>query len=467
MFDFLHNCFSATIIFVIITKDFGSHLESFRYLLLACLLVPQNYLILSYRLGTILTAVSGIFTNLSLSNCCPYSNICVTTFQLGLKDCEDTIIGVPGQKKGISGGESKRLSFASEPTTGLDSFMAESVVNVLYRLASKGKTILCTIHQPPSMVYSMFNYVYFLAEGRLAYSGPTANAITFFSSIGYACPTDFNPADYFMHVLAVDPSKESQSAEKIKVCKLFLINNSYYLCLEKHLFKASWCEQFRVLNWRCTLSSIRNRRFVLVKYLQKIIFAIFVGMLYFGTTLDQAGIMSINGALFYLLAEFSFSVAYVVLNLLPAEYPVLIREHHSGLYKVSSYYISKVLSMVSQFRITADLINILLQNNDSLSYVGSMMSAASPNFAVAASLAGPLLTLVQLTGGLYANVATLPVYLSWIQYLSWFRYGFEAVAVNQWHGIENISKCYEILKNLNFSAVKYYLISIISVNLAF
>ena len=34
--------------------------------------------------------------------------------QLGLSKCENTLIGIPGRMKGISGGEMKRLSFASE-----------------------------------------------------------------------------------------------------------------------------------------------------------------------------------------------------------------------------------------------------------------------------------------------------------------------------------------------------------------
>jgi hypothetical protein len=33
---------------------------------------------------------------------------------MGLKKCAKTIIGIPGKVKGISGGEKKRLSFASE-----------------------------------------------------------------------------------------------------------------------------------------------------------------------------------------------------------------------------------------------------------------------------------------------------------------------------------------------------------------
>lgn len=36
------------------------------------------------------------------------------TFQMGLNKCADVMIGIPGKIKGISGGEKKRLAFASE-----------------------------------------------------------------------------------------------------------------------------------------------------------------------------------------------------------------------------------------------------------------------------------------------------------------------------------------------------------------
>lgn len=49
------------------------------------------------------------------------------------------------------------ILFADEPTSGLDSFMAQSVVTTLQRLASQGRTIICTIHQPSSEVYAMFS----------------------------------------------------------------------------------------------------------------------------------------------------------------------------------------------------------------------------------------------------------------------------------------------------------------------
>ena len=49
------------------------------------------------------------------------------------------------------------MLFADEPTSGLDSFMAQSLITSLQRLAASGHTIMCTIHQPSSEVYAMFD----------------------------------------------------------------------------------------------------------------------------------------------------------------------------------------------------------------------------------------------------------------------------------------------------------------------
>ena len=35
---------------------------------------------------------------------------------------------------------------------------------------------------------------------------------------------------------------------------------------------------------------------------------------------------------------------------------------------------------------------------------------------------------------------TIPDWLSWLQYISWFNYGFEAMNINQWKGYGNIRK---------------------------
>ncbi len=93
---------------------------------------------------------------------------------------------------------------------------------------------------------------------------------------------------------------------------------------------------------------------------------------------------------------------------------------------------------------------------------GTMISASTPTFYVALTVIGPLLIIVRLTAGLMANVAQLPVYISWLQYLSWWRYGYEALSAIQWHSVKNIScealtqTCVksgdEVLSSLSFSA---------------
>ena len=39
-----------------------------------------------------------------------------------------------------------------------------------------------------------------------------------FPRIGYPCPVNYNPADYFVQILAFIPEKEEESKERIKVC---------------------------------------------------------------------------------------------------------------------------------------------------------------------------------------------------------------------------------------------------------
>jgi ABC-type multidrug transport system ATPase subunit len=72
--------------------------------------------------------------------------------RLNLKKCQHNLIGnvAAGGGRGISGGERKRLSFATEvitnpsvlfcdePTSGLDSYMAQSVVDAMQELAMAG-----------------------------------------------------------------------------------------------------------------------------------------------------------------------------------------------------------------------------------------------------------------------------------------------------------------------------------------
>ena len=104
--------------------------------------------------------------------------------ELGLKKCRHSVIGLGGIKKGISGGEAKRLMVASvlldnpsilfldEPTTGLDSHMALALMKTLKKLAAGGRTIIATIHQPSSKIFNMLDMVRFPSEMAFIHISP-------------------------------------------------------------------------------------------------------------------------------------------------------------------------------------------------------------------------------------------------------------------------------------------------------
>jgi len=136
---------------------------------------------------------------------------------LKLVKCQNTRIGGP-LVKGVSGGERKRTSigvelitdpnlvFLDEPTTGLDSFTATSVMESLSDLASKeNRTVISTIHQPNTDIFDMFDRLVLLARGKIIYFNRADLAVDYFSNLGYTCPDTSNPCDYFMSMM----SKES------------------------------------------------------------------------------------------------------------------------------------------------------------------------------------------------------------------------------------------------------------------
>ena len=93
------------------------------------------------------------------------------------------------------------ILFLDEPTSGLDSYAAYIVVNILQELALSGCTVLCTIHQPSSEVFHLFDRVLLLSEGRTLYDGTSRGLGAYLFTLGLPVPEETSPADHIMFLM--------------------------------------------------------------------------------------------------------------------------------------------------------------------------------------------------------------------------------------------------------------------------
>ncbi|KAI7845331.1 hypothetical protein COHA_001172 [Chlorella ohadii] len=147
---------------------------------------------------------------------------------LGLTRCRDTIIG-DHLRRGVSGGERKRVSVGhellinpailllDEPTSGLDSSAARKLVELLRELASAGRCVITTIHQPSSNIYRQLDTVLLLSQGHPIFYGKGGEAAHWFDRLGFACPFGTNIADWILDLASGEVAGKHPSGEEARL----------------------------------------------------------------------------------------------------------------------------------------------------------------------------------------------------------------------------------------------------------
>lgn len=124
-------------------------------------------------------------------------------------------------RRGVSGGERKRVSVGhellidpsvlilDEPTSGLDSTTAMHLMSTLRALASGGRTIITTIHQPSSRLYQQLDNLILMSDGHVMYSGRAQEAAAWFGHLGCKLPYGVNVADFVLDLASgeFDPNE--------------------------------------------------------------------------------------------------------------------------------------------------------------------------------------------------------------------------------------------------------------------
>lgn len=132
---------------------------------------------------------------------------------LELREISDALIlslGVEQRKRvtiAVELAAKPSLLFLDEPTSGLDSQSAYSIVRFLKKLAAAGHGIICTIHQPSSVLIQQFDMILALNPGgNTFYFGPVgdngAAVNKYFADRGVYCPPHKNIAEFILETAA-------------------------------------------------------------------------------------------------------------------------------------------------------------------------------------------------------------------------------------------------------------------------
>jgi len=231
---------------------------------------------------------------------------------LELHDIQDALISSLGveQKKRVTIGvelaaKPSLLLFLDEPTSGLDSNSAYSVVTFLKKLAAAGQAIVCTIHQPSSVLIQQFDSVLALNPGgNTFYFGPVGengkDVIKYFGDRGVQCPPSKNVAEFILETAAKpvkrkDGTRINWNEEWLKsdnqkevLAEIDRINSERSKTVseqndvdEEVEFAASTWTQTTMLTKRTFIQHWRDSSYVYSKLFTAVIIGIFNGFTFF------------------------------------------------------------------------------------------------------------------------------------------------------------------------------------------
>jgi ABC-type multidrug transport system ATPase subunit len=451
--------------------------------------------------------------------------------ELGLSVCADTRISR------ISGGQRKRVSIGSElvtdpslcildePTSGLDAFSSLTVMQSLRHLASNGRTVISTIHQPRSSIFALFDLLLVLSEGRTVYFGRAADAAAYFAGIGFRAPPQFNVADYVIDAVSIDyRSKELESTTKKRVLyfaaehdakhgsgdvgNVEAVNDDSVLAPAvdidgsdsnsnsdgkavryKDRYQNNFVAEWLILTLRAYRRLGRDKQQNVTRLAQTVIFAVLLAFIWLNVgrkNTGPVGYFSVVGVIFFIVVNQGFDAAFGIIFGFPLERAVLMRERATGAYRTITYFFSTVmigctktvvlnclfLSIVywavglresaSAFLFALLVVFITGQAGESIAQTVSVF-AGDPQ--ISAAIVPLVVILCFLTAGFFIPPSAMPGALRWLRYCSFLYWGYEALIKNEFGPIANDVDAANILKGFNDHSRWINLLALVAVAL--
>jgi ABC-type multidrug transport system ATPase subunit len=203
------------------------------------------------------------------------------------------------------------LSFSpplSEPTSGLDSNAANSIMSILSELASRGRIIILSIHQPSMKSFMLMDKIMLLAEGRVMYNGGTSEAANYFGAHGFSCPENESISDYVLDVISEKANHDTLAGLEPQerdfgqiLAKMESAEDASETCFDdegtgwESIERRSIANEFAVLFVRAAKDILRNRTLFIMQLLLSVILALFAGGIFNNVSNDLAGFQNRMG----------------------------------------------------------------------------------------------------------------------------------------------------------------------------
>jgi len=385
---------------------------------------------------------------------------------LQLEKCQHSPIGNM-LIRGVSGGERKRtaigvelitnpdLLFLDEPTSGLDSYSAYNVVQTLRKLARAGCSVLCTIHQPSSEIFHLFDSVILIESGQIMYNGSTADVAKL-----YDCPVHTNPADHAMFLMQTDLEKMRATSAT---------SASHALALTKAAASAdalaparaaggdaivpttaSFWLQTKTLARREWANTTRDKGSLIARFGINAFLTLFASSVFYQAGDSSRATYQLNshfGAITNICISAMFGSAQPMILLFPYERPIFLREYATGTYGALPYFFSKVmvelpltfLVCCETFAIAYPLIGLhgnwillvlcawvlsLVASSTAL-LVGCILTQVKQAMEAAPAIFVPQI----IFSGFFIRIEQIPVWLRWAQYTCFLKFALNLVMI--------------------------------------
>ena len=302
-----------------------------------------------------------------------------------------------------------------------------------------------------------------MRNGRVVFHGPVENVATHFTSFGYICPEDYNPADYAMYVLQTE-SDAALEEKGVFMKDPFITESTKEILHQTSLaaeesedvlpaIQASFTRQIGFILYREWLNFIRDTGSLIARFGICIFLHILYGVIFYDAGGKDDSISSnFNthfGIVTFLSIDGLFQTAQNVLLTFPAERPMFLREYATGTYSAKAYFLGKLLMelvlclaqtivglVIVYFMCTLHgnfwyfMVIIWIEGicSNSLSFfLGSLVKDAKDATEISNIVFIPQL----LFCGFYVRISLIPVFLRWAQYLCVLKYAINLLLITE------------------------------------